>query len=290
MRRLVSVSADAPCKINRELRVGRLRADGYHELRSRMVTIDLADTLRAEESDVLELSCDDPSLPSGPENLVLRAAARLADAAGTRLGARIRLEKRVPAGGGLGGGSSDAACTLRLLAALWRLSVSDDDLARLAAGIGSDVPFFLWGGEAEVSGRGDRVAALPDGPAGDLLLLVPPFPVSTAAVYREFAGRGTLPETLALDDPNQTKYLGPNDLAPAVLAIEPRMGTYVHSAAAATSDWAISGSGATIALSGAPAGTLETLRLRHPDAKVVPCRSLSRAEYLERTRPTGGIP
>jgi len=255
-----------------------------------MVTIDVADTLRAEECDVLELSCDDPSLPSGPENLVLRAAARLADAAGARLGAKIHLEKRVPAGGGLGGGSSDAACTLRLLAALWKLSVSDDDLARLAAGLGSDVPFFLWGGEAEVSGRGDRVAALPDGPRAALLLLVPPFPVSTAAVYREFAGRGTLPERLALDDPDRAKYLGPNDLAPAVLAMEPRMGTYVHSAAAAASDWVISGSGATIVLSGAPDGTLEALRLRHPDARVIPCRSLSRAEYLERTRPTGGTP
>jgi len=287
----VSLSADAPCKINRELRVGRLRPDGYHELRSRMVTIDLADTLRAEESDVLELSCDDHTLPSGPENLVLRAAVRLADAAGTRLGAKIRLEKRVPAGGGLGGGSSDAACTLRLLAALWGLSVPDDDLVRLAAGLGSDVPFFLSGGEADVSGRGDRVAARPDDGAGaELLLLVPPFPVSTAAVYREFAGRGTLPERLALDDPDRTRYLGPNDLAPAVLAIEPRMGTYVHSAAAATSDWAISGSGATIVLSGAPPGTIEALRRRHPDARVVPCRSLSRAEYLERTRPTGGIP
>jgi len=284
------LSADAPCKINRELRVGRLRADGYHEIRSRMVTIDLADTLRAEESDGLELSCSDTSLPSGPENLVLRAAARLADAAGARLGAKIRLEKRVPAGGGLGGGSSDAACTLRLLAALWRLSIAEEDLAGLAAGLGSDVPFFLLGGEAEVSGRGDQVAAMPDGRRADLLLLVPPFPVSTAAVYREFAGRGALPDGLAVDAPDRTRYLGPNDLAPAVLAMEPRMVSYVRSATEATTDWAISGSGATIVLSGAPAGTLDLLRRRHPEAEVISSRSLSRAEYLERTRPTGGVP
>jgi 4-diphosphocytidyl-2-C-methyl-D-erythritol kinase len=284
----VTLSAAAPCKINRELRVGRLRPDGYHEVRSRMVTIDLADTLEAEPSERLELSCDDPSLSAGADNLVMRAAVRLAEQAGVRAGAKLLLGKRVPAGGGLGGGSSDAACTLRLLAALWRLSVSEEDLSRVAASLGSDVPFFLIGGEGEVSGRGERVAALPDSPPADLILLVPPFSVSTAAVYGEYAGRGTLPERLALEEGGRSGYLGPNDLAPAVLVMEPRMEAYARSAAEATPDWAISGSGATIVLHGAPAGTREALGRRHPDARVLACRSLSRAEYLERTRPTGG--
>jgi 4-diphosphocytidyl-2-C-methyl-D-erythritol kinase len=285
----LSLSAAAPCKINRELRVGRLREDGYHEVRSRMVAIDLADRITAEDADAVELACDDPSLPSGPENLVVRAAARLAEAAGVRRGARIRLEKRVPAGGGLGGGSSDAACTLRLLSALWGLALGGDDLQRVAAGLGSDVPFFLWGGEAEVTGRGERVDALPDSRPASLLLLVPPISVSTAAVYREYAGRGTLPERLAVDGPGPSGYLGPNDLAPAVLAMEPRMQKYARSAAELTSDWAISGSGATIALHGAADGALEELRRRHPEARVIACRTLSRAEYLDRTRPTGGL-
>lgn len=285
----MTLTAQAPCKINRELRVGRLRADGFHEVRSRMVTIDLADSVAADESDRVDFSCDDPSLPAGPENLVVRAAVRLAEEAGVPAGARLRLVKRVPAGGGLGGGSSDAACTLRLLATLWRLSVSDSDLSRVAAGLGSDVPFFLTGGEGEVFGRGESVVALPDSPSADLILLVPPFSVSTAAVYREYAGRGTLPERLALDEKSTMGYLGPNDLAPAVLAKEPRMEAYLRSAAELTADFAISGSGATIVLYGAMPGASDALRRRHPDARVIGCRSLSRADYIARTRPTGGI-
>ena len=285
----MTLSASAPCKINRELRVGRLRADGYHEVRSRMTSIDLADMLSADEADAIELSCDDPSLPAGADNLVFRAAVRLAEAAGVRRGARIRLEKRVPAGGGLGGGSSDAACTLRLLAALWRLDASEADLVGVAADLGSDVPFFLFGGEADVSGRGERVEALPDSTPASLLLLVPPFSVSTAAVYREYGGRGTLPARLAVSEIGRSAYLGPNDLAPAVLAKEPRMEKYARSAAELTSDWAISGSGATIALHGAAPGALDELRRRHAEARVIACRTLSRAEYLERTRPSGGV-
>jgi len=286
----VKLAAFAPCKINRELRVGRLRPDGYHEVLSRMMTIDLADRLTAERSDRLELACDDPSLPSGSDNLVVRAAERLAAFAGVSSGAALRLEKRVPAGGGLGGGSSDAACALRLLAALWGLSVSEADLHAVAAGLGSDVPFFLPGGEADVSGRGEVVTALPDSGAepADLLLLVPPIAISTAAVYREYAGRGTLPARLSLAPPGEKggeKFLGPNDLAPAVLEMEPRMEAYVRSAAQLTADWAISGSGATIVLHGSSAGA-EALARLHPEARVLACRSLSRAEYHRMTRPT----
>jgi 4-diphosphocytidyl-2-C-methyl-D-erythritol kinase len=282
----VRLSAGAPCKINRELRVGRVRPDGYHEIRSRMVTIDLADRIFVEESDEIDLTCDDPSLSAGPDNLVFRAAVSLREAAGVRRGARLRLEKRVPAGGGLGGGSSDAACTLRLLAALWRLSLTEEDLSRIAAGLGSDVPFFLSGGEGEVSGRGEKVVGLPDSPVVELVLLVPPFSVATSAVYREYAGRGTLPDLLDLDNPEQSKYLGPNDLAPAVLAVESRMERFVRSAAEVTSDWAISGSGATIVLHAGSSRALDSLRSRHPDARVLACRSLSRADYLDTTRPT----
>jgi 4-diphosphocytidyl-2C-methyl-D-erythritol kinase len=118
---------------------------------------------------------------------------------------------------------------------------------------------------------------------------VPPFSVSTAAVYREYAGRGSLPARLEIEEGSFSGYLGPNDLAPAVLAMEPRMEKYARSAAKWSSDWAISGSGATIALHGAAPGALDELRSRHPEARVIPCRTLSRAEYLDRTRPTGGV-
>ena len=158
------LSAEAPAKINRELRVGRIRPDGYHEVRSRMVSIDLADRLTAESAGGLELVCDDPAVPRGEENLVVRAARLLAREAGIAARARLTLEKRVPMGGGLGGGSSDAAVALLLLERLWGLGSSRERLDALAADLGSDVPFFLTGGEAEVTGRGEIVTPVEDGP------------------------------------------------------------------------------------------------------------------------------
>ena len=141
-------------------------------------------------------------------------------------------------------------------------------MGALAAELGSDVPFFLTGGEAEVSGRGEIVTPLEDSDAVDVLLLVPPFPVSTAAVYRAYAGRGTLPKQLdvAGDD---SRFLGRNDLASAVLEVEPRMEAYASSAARATLDSAISGSGSTIALCGATREASIALVASHPDARLL---------------------
>lgn len=282
------LTAMAPAKINRELRVGRLRADGYHEIRSRIVAIDLADRISAEPADRLAFSCDDPAVPSGAENLVVRAADLLAREAGIPARARLRLEKRVPMGGGLGGGSSDAAAALLLLDRLWGLAAGRDRLVDLAARLGSDVPFFLTGGEAEVSGRGEIVTPVEDSPTADLVLLVPPFSVSTAAVYREYAGGGTLPERLEISFGTGLRFLGQNDLAPAVLRIEPRMEPYLAAAGAITGDWAISGSGATIVLHGVRPGDTERLSARVPDARLIACRTLSRPEYRARVGSAGG--
>jgi 4-diphosphocytidyl-2-C-methyl-D-erythritol kinase len=285
------LTAEAPAKINRELRVGRLRPDGYHEISSRMTSIDLADRIRVEAADGLELRCDDPAVPTGDDNLVVRAARLLARAGGLEPRARLTLEKRVPMGGGLGGGSADAAITLLLLARFWRLGLGRERLASVAAELGSDVPFFLDGGEADVSGRGEVVTPLEDGdgPATDLLLVVPPFAISTAGVYRAYAGRGRLPERLDLASPGHERFLGPNDLAPAVLLMEPGMEAYLSSAAALTDDWAISGSGATVVLHGAGRDAAARLAARHPEARVISCRTLSRAEYAARTGATGGV-
>lgn len=141
----MKLTCEAPAKINRELRVGGLRADGFHEIRSRMISIDLADRLTAEAADSLEFSCNDPAVPTGEDNLVVRAAKLLARHAGVTPRARLYLEKRTPMGGGLGGGSADAAIALSLLARLWNLAGAGEWLPRLAAELGSDVPFFSPG-------------------------------------------------------------------------------------------------------------------------------------------------
>ena len=284
------LTAEAPAKINRELRVGRIREDGFHEVLSRMVSIDLADRLTAETADMLAFTCDDPAVPLGRENLVVRAAELLAARAGVAPRARLHLEKRSPMGGGLGGGSADAAVTLLLLSRLWDCGRAvRAALPELAASLGSDVPFFLTGGEAEVSGRGEIVRSVDDGPPTALLLLVPPFPVPTAAVYRAYAGRGRLPERLEVARAGRRLYLGPNDLTPAVLQVEPRMEGYLSSAAGLTDDYAVSGSGATIVLRDAP-GAREQLARRHPEARLYACTTLAREACQRRTNPEGGPP
>src|SRR5204862_4450846 len=160
--------AEAPAKINRELRVGARRPDGFHEIRSRFCTIDLADRLEIEDADGLEITCAGIPVPEGDSNLVARAATGLAEELGIAPRARIRLEKRIPAGAGLGGGSADAAVTLRLLSRLWDAPLSAGGLSKVAARVGSDVPFFLHGGEADVTGRGERVTPREDGPVRQL--------------------------------------------------------------------------------------------------------------------------
>jgi 4-diphosphocytidyl-2-C-methyl-D-erythritol kinase len=284
----VRLSTEAPAKINRELRVGRVRPDGFHEVFSRMISIDLADRLTVEPAEELRFSCDDPAVPAGDDNLIVRAARRLASASGIVPRAAIRLEKRTPMGAGLGGGSSDAAAALRLLSELWDCSPEvRRSLPGIAGEIGSDVPFFLFGGQADVSGRGEIVQPVDDAPPRPLVLLVPPFTISTAAVYRAYAGRGRLPVRLDLADPGQAAFLGPNDLTPAVLQVEPRMEVYLASAARVSKERAVSGSGSTIVLAAPPEARAELARL-HPEARLFLSTTLTRDAYRLRTNPNGG--
>lgn len=178
--------ARAYAKINLTLDVLGRRADGYHDLASVMQTVGLADTLafRALSDGETAFFCDVPAL-NGPDNLVCRAVQALREATGCRRGVRIELQKHTPMQGGLGGGSSDAACVLRALNAWWSLGLGQERLMDLAAGLGSDVPFFVLGGTALVEGRGERVTPLPDLPGLWVVLLTPPVAVSTTAVFRE---------------------------------------------------------------------------------------------------------
>lgn len=284
--------AEAPAKINRELRVGARRADGFHELLSRFTSIDLCDAISVETSDRLELVCrgETVEIGEGVENLVLRAARLLASEAGLEPRARIVLDKRIPVGAGLGGGSSDAAEALRLLRRLWDADLDDEALARLAPRLGSDVPYFMVGGEADVSGRGEHVRPLPDAPPAELLLLVPPFASSTREVFeahaRRTAGRSRLPERLDVE--TSGKFFGPNELASGVLEKSVAMKSYLESAAEIASESGMTGSGSTIVLFEAGPGAESWLAQRHPEARFERTRTLGRAEYVSRTSPPGG--
>ena len=171
------VETAAYAKLNLAFEVLGQRADGYHEVKTVMQTIDLADKLVIEPWPSLQVECDIPEL-SGQSNLVWQAATALASRRGIQARARIRLGKRIPVAMGLGGGSSDAATALRMLNDLWETGASADEMAEIAAGIGSDVPFFLRGGTALAEGRGEIVSPLPPLPSFPLTLVFPDLAIS----------------------------------------------------------------------------------------------------------------
>lgn len=151
---------EAYAKVNLCLEVLGRRSDGYHEVRSIMQTVDLADEVAVTDSDVLEVTCDDPAI--APENnLARKAAVEFAKSCGRRPLVKIDIAKRIPVGMGLGGGSSDAAAVIVALNELWEVDYPLAELSEIAARLGSDVPFFLWGGAALASGRGDTIEPLP---------------------------------------------------------------------------------------------------------------------------------
>lgn len=164
----------SPAKINLVLEVLGRRDDGFHELRSIVQTIDLCDILYFELDDVISFECTVPVLNTS-DNLVVKAAKLFKEATACHKGVRVRLEKRVPWGAGLGGGSSNAAATLLALNKLWEVNLSFNELTRLATKLGSDVPFFLYGGLALVEGRGERVTPLGTLKPQWQVLLVSPF-------------------------------------------------------------------------------------------------------------------
>ncbi len=189
MREGRRLAARARAKINLFLEVTGRRADGYHDIDSVFLEIDLADEISASptEDGRVELVCDNPALPVDERNLAVRAALALrqGQTRDGREGIRFSLKKRIPAGGGLGGGSSDAAAALRLANALWECGLSDAELLPIAAATGSDVPFFLRGGMCRCRGRGEIINPLPGFPEGiEIGLALPPFSSSTAEAYR----------------------------------------------------------------------------------------------------------
>lgn len=185
----VPTSSSLPsfAKINWTLSVPGKRDDGYHELFTVFQTISLHDTITFESSDagLVTLSCDIPELASHTSNLILLAARALKTRFPESGGAAIHLQKTIPYPGGLGGGSSNAATTLIALKRLWDLDISHADLHEIAAEIGSDVPFFLHGGTAIGTGRGENIESIADITAAEMLLVTPGIDVSTGQAFAD---------------------------------------------------------------------------------------------------------
>lgn len=242
-----------PAKINLTLRVLGVRADGLHELESLVAQIDLCDELSItpQEDGRYWFDCDDPTLPDDGSNLVLQAARALARAAGINRGADFVLKKRIPAGAGLGGGSSDAAATLRALNTLWGLNLPNERLHALAATLGSDVPLFLGPPLCVIRGRGEIVEPVEPRLDAWCVLALPGIHCATPAVYRAWdrlasnrasaespaptAGKPLSPalsDVLAvLDHPSELMTRLANDLEPAAFTVAPELET-LHARAA----------------------------------------------------------
>jgi 4-diphosphocytidyl-2-C-methyl-D-erythritol kinase len=283
-------------KINLDLRVGSRRPDGYHELRTIFQSVDLHDTVHcvvrtgpfAVESRTADVPLDD-------RNLVWAAAAalwRALDRPGDLRDIVITIEKRIPIGAGLGGGSSDAAAALLALVWLWRVAVTRDDLHRVAASVGAYVPFFLWGGTALGLGRGDEIYPLQDLDRSWVVLAQPPFGVSTAQAYEWYDEdrRGAdapvpgepqpVPWSVRVMQPN-------NDLEAPVVRRHPELAAIKAAletgGALAT---AMSGSGSTMfGLFESPRDAKAALAgVRKAGAEPILTRTVSRDCYMERRR------
>lgn len=232
------VCVRVPAKINLELRIGATRPDGFHELATVFQAVSLHDEVVATADDGFSLTVEGvhtAGVPTGPENLALRAARLLAERTGIDAGVRLHLRKNIPVAGGMAGGSADAAGALLACDQLWQAGLSRDDLRELAAELGSDVPFALLGGTAIGTGRGEQLtAALTRGEFHWVVAAVDR-PLSTPAVYRELdrlrSGRvlveprvsDAVMQALLGTDPVALGEALHNDLEPAACSLDPAL-------------------------------------------------------------------
>jgi 4-diphosphocytidyl-2-C-methyl-D-erythritol kinase len=232
----------APAKLNLMLRVTGRRADGYHLLQSVIRFIDYGDTLyfRVRKDGAITRMNDVAGVPAA-DDLALRAAQLLQGASGTELGADIRLKKRLPVGGGLGGGSSDAATTLLALNRLWRTRLTRGRLLELALELGADVPVFVGGDNALAEGIGERLTPLVL-PAAWYLVLVPPVAVPTARIFAHpELKRDSKPIKITAFSVEQAG----NDLEPVVCGEYPEVARHLAWLKEAAPAW-VTGSGACV--------------------------------------------
>lgn len=279
-------------KVNLALSVLGRRPDGYHAIQTLFQSIDLGDVLEFREAAQLDLCCEDFPGVAREDNLIWKAATLLAARFGVTRGAGITLKKNIPSGAGLGGGSGNAAATLLGLRRWWNVPASDEDLAAMAAQLGSDVAFFLSGGTALGSGRGEQISALPDPPAEHLVVIYPGVHVSTAEAYRSL----NLGLTSRASDHRIQRFCGLvqegkryrteifNDFEASILPAYPEIAeakSFLGERGAVAT--LLSGSGSSVfgffsdgesAFAAAQAATRATWR-------VFPAKTLSRAEYFQ---------
>ena len=252
----MSLKLLARAKINWSLAITGERANGYHDLDMLMQRIELADEIYLERAQVLSLSVNGQHLPTDGRNLVLKAAEALCDVAGKRMGARIRLKKRIPARAGLGGGSADCAAALLGLNELWNLKLTLTLLTQLGLKLGADVPFCLSGGFARVQGVGEILTPLHPVPHIALALVTPGGGLSTPAVFKAWNAGGFAPraidsaalaEALGSGDYERAQLLSRNDLEAPAIALMPEIAQCMAAFRAAGARYVrMSGSGSTV--------------------------------------------
>jgi len=184
----------APAKINLSLKVRGKRNDGFHDIETLISPISLYDKIDIEKQNRwIDFSCDDPTLSTGDDNLVVRAAKLFLEHAKIKSGVTIKLQKKIPHGAGLGGGSSDAAATLRGLNQLFETKLPLEELAKLGSQIGSDVPFFLFESAAMCKGRGEIVEPTRIKKKMSILLMKPEFGVASGWAYSRWQDSKEIP-------------------------------------------------------------------------------------------------
>ncbi|MBI4489238.1 MAG: 4-(cytidine 5'-diphospho)-2-C-methyl-D-erythritol kinase [Deltaproteobacteria bacterium] len=228
----------APAKVNLYLRIVGKRRDGYHLLDTIMVPVSLYDEIEITRPKMgkgggmgkgsLTVTCDHPQVPRGRKNLAYQAASLLLGHKGIRDPVRIHIQKRIPVGGGLGGGSSDAAATLHGLNRLFRLGSGRSEILSLGASLGADVPFFIYGHPARARGIGEKLEPLPVFPRLWMVILYPGFPVSTRWVYQNLVFKLTKPiENIRInfscEHPKKLRRLLVNDLERVTIRRYPRI-------------------------------------------------------------------
>ncbi|MHC1786175.1 MAG: 4-(cytidine 5'-diphospho)-2-C-methyl-D-erythritol kinase [Christensenellales bacterium] len=243
-------------KVNWHLQVLGKRPDGYHELDMLMQRIDLYDELSFQAADTLQLIISGSTLASDSSNLVLRAACALQEVCAISKGARITLDKHIPLGAGLGGGSADAATTLQGLNVLWGLHLSQERLQEIGLRLGADVPYCLEPGPARVGGLGERIMRLPAFPPYWLILRQPSKSLSTRDVFRHFDSQARprseaqferVSDALSRADLQSLRRFARNDLQETASSLLPEIGPMIDDYYRVGADFAqMTGSGSVV--------------------------------------------